>query len=212
MTLPKPTSKAKKSALSQDNAAPAMLKKWLSISESQICALEVLCAQLPEVKDLLETNMTGVSEKFIEMAAEFEKYDAIVRDALTKKTADNTSLASLDGMAESIANTLSQVIVDMQFQDRVSQNLVITINVLNATSQYLQDEIDMTISNLNRTKERADLDADFARNLIALLTLGELQHKFVNHLLTHGYISTPGEIGYDPGTAEQQQSGDVDLF
>lgn len=246
-----------KSSVSLTGALPDtakdLLKKWLSVSESQICAIEVLCAQIPEVRVLLENNMTGISEKFIQMAADFEKYDNSIKEMLqfvsegtslekslqdikgllikaeesSAQTAqamealdtlisntrkNNAVLSDIHELADNITEHLSQIIIEMQFQDRVSQNLVITVNVLDAMIKYLQEEIDGTISNLDKNHEHAKLDENFARKLIALLTLGELQHKFVNHLVTHGYITTPEDIGYDPGSAANQNSGDIDLF
>lgn len=244
----------------QDNIPKArdLLKKWLSVSESQICSLEVLCSQVPEVQTLLETNMTEISESFVNTASNFEMYTEAVKQVIyvsdelgynhttmslenalkdvrsTIKSEDNTlalekidnliastqehhaamikASETIDGLADDITQNMGQVIIGMQFQDRVSQNLVIVTNVLNAIIKYLQDEIDVTISNLDRRNERAELDQTFARSLLAFLTLGELQHKFVDHLVTHGYIQDPSDIGYDPGTSEQQDTGEIDLF
>lgn len=243
-----------------DPRAVALLKHWLSVSESQICSLEVLCAQVPEVSKLLETSMCDISERFVAMASDFEQYaahtktlaeslnfsrtksleldlEAALQDvALSLDTSSvevtkskieqliiasqekNKAIKDAEGIIEEFGRTIqeaiSRIIVDMQFQDRVSQNLVIVVNVLNAIITYLQEEIDTTITSLDKRNERAGLDKDFAQKLMKLLTLGELQHRFMDHLVTHHYISDYAELGYDPNAHPDRKAGEdnVDLF
>lgn len=235
-----------------DPQATALLKNWLSVSESQTCALEVLCAQIPLVSKLLETSMCDISERFVAMASDFEQYanhttqalseptgstleqklqdalqtlhngqtkeaeaklEQIIYDSNQQSQALNESRTTIEEFGRTINEAISRIIVDMQFQDRVSQNLVIVTNVLNAVIRYLQGEIDDTISNFNERNDRADLDKDFAQQLLKLLTLGELQHKFMDHLVTHHYISDYAELGYDPNAHPTKKDDDnIDLF
>lgn len=181
--------------------ATGLLKHWLSVSESQICALEVLRTQLPEVDALLNDSFTDISGRFVQLAEDFQQY----------KTMDQTSEAA-QALSAEISQTIGGIITGMQFQDRVSQNLVITVNVLNAIVAYLQEEIDETISELDEQKQRAKLDEDFARELIGLLNLGELQHKFVHHLVEHGYITDPAQLGISPDKAQREDDDNIDLF
>lgn len=250
-----PTSAPKsqgKERLAIDPRVIMLLKNWLSASESQICSLEVLCNQIPEVHTLLETSMCDISERFVAMAADFERYSEYAKESIgtydthnlsvleevlatfkdnpnpaaqekiealitsSKKEEEKTkqSVKVISESTASINNTISSIIVDMQFQDRVSQNLVIVVNVLNAIIAYLQDEINETTESFDEYNERADLDRDFAQKLLKLLTLGELQHKFMDHLLTHKYISSFAELGYDPNAHPEQKKDDdnIDLF
>lgn len=168
-----------------------LLKNWLSVTESQICALEVLRSQLPEVKQLMEHNIEDVSGAFSDIAAHVGNQDT----------------------TGTLADALARAIMGLQFQDRVSQNLVITINVLNAVIEYLQREIDDTASALDRAHERSRLDMDFAKHLMGLLNLGDLQRKFVHHLLEHGYIENPAALGLSPDVPEKKRADDdIDLF
>lgn len=198
---------AKKAADSPfDPRATSLLRKWLSVSESQSCSLEVLCAQIPEVSKLLENSMCSISERFVAMAADFERYAEEVK-------AGEKHTANLEEFEHNISGAISSIIVDMQFQDRVSQNLVIVTNVLNAIIVYLQDEINETTANLDERNERAELDKEFAMKLLKFLTLGELQHKFMDHLLTHHYINDYADLGYDPNAhPDRKKEDDIDLF
>lgn len=201
-----PATLSKKSTLGIDSLdSHTLLRKWLSVSESQVCSLEVLCAQIPEVSKLLETSMCSISERFVAMAADFERYAESVKQG--QKGAD------IEAFEHAITGAISTIIVDMQFQDRVSQNLVIVTNVLNAIIGYLQEEINDTALSLNAHNERAELDKEFAQKLLKFLTLGELQHKFVDHLLTHHYINDYAELGYDPNAHPDKKGDDnIDLF
>ncbi|MCC7260533.1 MAG: hypothetical protein IT567_05830 [Alphaproteobacteria bacterium] len=168
-----------------------LLKNWLSVTESQICALEVLRAQLPEVKQLMEHNIESVSDAFSSIAAQLGD----------------------GGASGPLADALGRAIMGLQFQDRVSQNLVITINILHAVIEYLQREVDETASALDRAHERSKLDMDFAKHLMGLLNLGDLQRKFVHHLLEHGYIENPAALGLSPDTPDRKKANDdIDLF
>lgn len=225
--------------------AIGLLQNWLSVSESQICVLEVLRAQLPEVQELLETNFADISENFLTLASNIDTFQALtlpkedspsaidtldeiesllnspdqarekilfLKEQEQKKLADATRATDI---AKEIKSAISGIIVGMQFQDRASQNLVITINVVSEIVTYLQTEIDQTIANLDKAHEPVTLDKEFARRLMSLLKLGELQQKFIQHLLSHQYIETAEEIGMQPGssTADHNEDDDgIDLF
>lgn len=47
-----------------------LLKRWLSVAESQICALEVLSSQLPKLNQILGENMMSLSVSFNILASE----------------------------------------------------------------------------------------------------------------------------------------------
>ncbi len=240
-----------------------LLKKWLSVAESQICSLEVLSAQLPEVSQRMESDMEEITQTFVHMASDIRAYDESVKQirniadsAEPDETAEETLtqglealktllaeegaavspavLKKIDGLidrsthhaeetsaalevaakvSEEISNSLSKIIMAMQFQDWVAQNLVITVNVLNANITYLKEEIDVTIKALDKVEQHARLDPIFAKTLVEHFKLGELQRKFVDHLITHEYIKDGAEIGFNPLAAVKNDDEDgVDLF
>ncbi len=195
-----------------------LLKDWLSVAESQICALEVLAAQIPKVDKLLEDNVKSLSTHFGDMTTCVEQQKEQF-EQLRNMAANSPSVAAtvekLDAILQKINEAISGVIVSMQFQDRTSQNLVITTNVMKAMATYLKTEIDNTLNNFEHCcmttgqPEKVKLDQEFAKQMILHLKLGELQNNFVKHLLEHGYIEDPADIGH---VMSNKSDDEVELF
>lgn len=183
-----------------------LLKKWLSVSESQVCALETLRNQLPEVNTLLADSFDNISQKFVTLAGNMQKIEAA--------SSDGNAPEEIRSLTSESRQMIQSLIVDLQFQDRVSQNLVITMNVLNAVIRYLEEETDLTIEALNHENEKAELDRKFAQNLLGLLNLGELQGKFIQHLVDHQYIDSPEALSCQAVTLSESKEtdDDVELF
>ncbi len=187
-----------------------LLRRWLSISESQICALEVLAAHLPEVNDLLDGSFSEISQNFVEVSGQLDCYRKKVEImAARDQSAEGEEALA---MAHDISQRVGKLIVSLQFQDRVSQNMVITVNVMRAIVEYLQAEIKVTAGSLLQAETGSVLDVEFAEKLIALLNLGELKQRFVEHLLAHGYITDAAEVGYNSGEYADCTDDDIDLF
>ncbi len=201
-----------------------LLKRWLSVAESQMCALEVLCTQLPKVNALLETNMMDLSTSFTVLASQAQdqarNVAAVVAAAKQMqndagKAAAEQELARAQSVAEISAEKMiaavSQAIIGMQFQDRVSQNLVIAQHVSLGIVGYLQTVLDETRACL-KTDGEAVLDMAFAQRMAKYLTLGELQRQFIDHLVEHGYISDGSQLGFSGQDEGKSEQGDVELF
>src|SRR5690606_21395472 len=103
------------------------------------------------------------------------------------KELTGTTTKSLDVVVET-NKKIGQIVVDMQFQDRVSQNIIITINIINAIVEYLDQELAHSLPNVTKEERKKLLDIGFARNILEQFRLGQLQQSFVNHLVNHGYI------------------------
>lgn len=115
-------------------------------------------------------------------------------------------------MAE-IAGEISQIIVSMQFQDRVSQNIVITVNIMREIVNYLDKEIGNTLPTISREERKGLLDKEFAKKLLTEFRLGELQRSFLDHLIKQGYIESAAEIGFDDNIDHDKSADDdVELF
>jgi len=112
------------------------------------------------------------------------------------------------------SNKISNIVVGMQFQDRVSQNIVITVNILKTIVEYLDKEIGDALPNISREERRKLLDRDFALQILDKLRLGELQLSFVNHLIDHGYIKDAAEVGFSIEAHQKNDDSDddIDLF
>lgn len=108
---------------------------------------------------------------------------------------------------------LSEIVVGMQFQDRVSQNIMITINVMQAIVDYLNREVENSLPNITREDRKKLLNIDFAKQLIKTLRLGELQLSFVNHLIERGYIQKSSEVDFCiEDHIKKEDDDNIDLF
>lgn len=122
---------------------------------------------------------------------------------------------ALDSSQVSLSNMLAAVssgIVGMQFQDRVSQNLVIAENVSNEMMIYLAEIMDKTIADVHEDHldDKIAIDKDFAKRIVAYFTLGELQKKFVGNLMSCGHLDDPAEIGVV--SLESDDADEIELF
>lgn len=228
-----------------------LLKRWLSVAESQACALEVLGNQIPKINTLLEENMIAISKSFNVLAGEAQdqaKNIAMVVVAATemeiggKTTSVREAIMNLGNGAGDVAQEIKDIksaiaqqekkldealkvsqvsynkmlgavtsaIVGMQFQDRVSQNLKIAENVSKEIVRYLKETVGKTSSALGDGASGV-LDTEFAKRLASLLTLGELQRQFADHLLAQGYIQNVEQVGIKP-EAKEQGADEVELF
>ncbi len=227
-------------------AEESALTKWLRVAESQICSLEILSKQFPEVNARLKADMERISNSFVDMASNIKKYresvqniikltgslkggnkpsafqktlqeikdtlndaEAYSPEEIIKKIDDMVKTSNAQGkeiqaiaekaekQSQEISAALSQGIVGMQFQDWVSQNLVIAVDVLAINILYLKEQIEASSSALEVVHESVVLDKEFAKKLIAQFSLGKLQQDFIEHLLDKGYIEDPSELNYD---------------
>ncbi len=234
------------------------LRRWLSVAESQLCAMEVLTGQVPKVNELLEGSMHDLGESFNTMA-EHARLQPTHLEALTaladsvehqdeacsieelfvqfsegkvsldeaksalkqRSQAIDSAIKEATLSSEKLLGAVSMAIVGMQFQDRVSQNLVIVVRVLDAVREYLQRCISATIHQLHLDDEKAHeasevLDRDFAMQVLQLFTLGELQQKFVTLLIEKGYIDDASQLGVTQDNAAEgagaDDDDDIELF
>lgn len=196
----------------------ALLKEWLSISESQICSTEVLADQLPRVNDLLETSMNDISSRFSKIASHSAKLRQNLNNII--KEIDNNNLGNTlhnliteaeNNELQQINNEIGKIVTGMQFQDRVSQNILITINIMKTIADYLDKEFENSVPNISKDERKKLINKDFAKELLEKFRLGELQHAFVDHLVSHGYIETAEEIGFTD-IESAKKDDDIELF
>ena len=193
-----------------------LLGQWLSIAESQTCALEVLSEQMPQINKLLETDMTNLSEHFSKLSQILGDQKALVESLSENNNPNLQSVVNkFDERYKAAMDCIAKITIAMQFQDRVSQNIVICTDVMKVIAGNTLDAIETTLNNFEHAfkqtekRKRVELDIDFAKKVIEKLWLGELRNKFVNHLVQHGYIASPEQIGHK---ITKQETDDVDLF
>lgn len=165
---------------------------WAAVAEPQLCVIEALGIQLARVNTLLETSFNDLSTQFVHMAEDVAK--------LRHAEGENR-----EALLETVERTLAKSIMSMQFQDRVSQNLVITMDVLRALASELESEL----ASANRP---ARIDADAARELYHFLRLGEVRAEFLEAMTRRGFISGPQDLGVSGNDVPQGGEEDVELF
>lgn len=171
-------------------------QRWASLAEPQLCVMEALTAQLSRVNCLLEGSFNDLSSQFVEMA----------EDVKTLRTLTGASAGSeAETTAQRIEKTLAQSIMSMQFQDRVSQNLVITMNVLGALASELETA-------LATGRSASPVDHEATLELYHFLRLGEIKEEFLASLTRRGFIRSPEELGISGAETPKAGDDDIELF
>lgn len=165
---------------------------WASVAEPQLCVMEALTEQLTRVNALLEGSFNDLSAQFVQMADDFRTFRA--------STGEEAEV-----LGQRIEKTLAQSIMSMQFQDRVSQNLVITMDVLRVLAAELEAE-------LSGTRKTAEIDCHAARELYHFLRLGEIRQEYLDALMRRGFIRSPEELGISGAETPRPGDDDIELF
>jgi hypothetical protein len=183
-------------------SAEELLQRRLNLSEVQISVLSALARQLPDVNSLMENSVSDLSEIFVGIS-----------DDVT--TLQKQLALQGDGAKDALATTsmlyekLGRVITGMQFQDRVSQNFVIAINVIREVcaelNQYSSD-IRSTIGHGEVTP-----DGDSITMFLEILKLGEVKQLFLDFLKERGHHAVVESVGggYHGHVADED---DIELF
>lgn len=181
-----------------DAAALSHTQRLIGVEHGAIYAL---AKQLPEVNALLEDSFEQLSATFMQIAAQINAY----RDKVAAQKLPPDACAELNALGGDITAGITKVVMGLQFQDRVSQNLVITINVLGD----LLDEWPQGESSDAR-------DLAFARSVLEKMKLGEFRQRYLDYLLQHGLIDSAESLGLSEAPHAQrsgtEDDGDIDLF
>ncbi len=155
------------------------------------------------LQEIISSNQQDLQNKLKEISARIKEKEAHLK----------TQLQNTQNSVENNASTIGQIVVGMQFQDRVSQNIMITINILKTISSFLEKELSKAIPEVSKDERKKLLNREFAMELLEKFRLGELQNAFANHLVNHGYINDTNEIGFKATDhVKQADSDDVELF
>lgn len=159
---------------------------------------EAMVTQLTQVNELMDSSCTSLSAEFISIANNVQQAQGAISDAKPE------SLAHAQELLSQVARSVSQVILHMQFQDRVSQNLVIAMNLMRLVSEHTNAMANGSASKANPTALVPYMD---------LMKLGEIKQKFVAELIARGLITDGAEVGY---TSQAEGAGsaddDIELF
>lgn len=174
----------------------------LSLSDAQLrtieTALHTISTHLPEVNALLETSFASISDQFMQVASLLAEYGALAE----KENATEADKANRAHVFSNMTSLVTKTIVDMQFQDRVSQNLVITINIAQQIAEQLQE----------RLAHGTQLDTKMTQQLVYLLNLGEIKEKFITYAQSTGAMEDPAEYGIRDAHVAAKDDDDIELF
>lgn len=162
---------------------------------------EVMSKVTPDINNLLETNMISIAESFTKIAESGRKLQEEVKTAQENQSSEVNIELLKEGL-DNINSHVSQAIIGMQFQDRLSQNLVILKDVSCEVRNYINSTLE--------AQGGRELDVDFAKSILALIKLGEIRDIYINDMVSHGYIKGPEDLDYE--VAEAESDLDIELF
>ncbi len=167
------------------------------------CILDALGSQLIGVNDLIEGSFGNISTEFVELTGQIDEQRALL-DRLQQSPSDTDALQALQAIVSDMSSNVTHILMGMQFQDRVSQNLVIVMNILALLSERQKYHLDTM---------PAETNLEMAKEILALLKLGEIREVYVQHLLDRGYIHNVQELGLEeaPDT-HAGEDDDIELF
>jgi hypothetical protein len=170
----------------QATASPPKLSPDLGRHATAHAALHTLAKHLEEVNALLETSFEQISELFLTISGKIATLKDIADESERARTCDE------------INALVMQSITDMQFQDRVSQNIVIARNVMNHAAEELQVTDDVPLNS-----ERKEV-------MLHLLNLGDIRQKFLAYCIERGFV--PKEEAMPEQRQQTDDDDDIELF
>lgn len=142
-----------------------------------------------------------------------DKIDAIMEAMLsqgeeTRSVMQETAIAS-----RNTSEVISRMIVGMQFQDRTTQNMQNSVEVLQRMTESLQHLRQETLHTLKTDETTVVLDIGFIRDVLQHVTLSDLKHAFIDHLIGKGYVKDAEALGVSVGNVAVVHSDeDIELF
>ena len=162
--------------------------------------LTVIEDVVPKLNNLVEQNILTISDSFSKIAA--------TSKTMAKHLAQTPEAKPL---MDEIEKNVAMAIMGMQFQDRLSQNLVIIKNISETLNSTFKSAI-----NLQQSKNTSGNDAiniDLGKKILENLKLGEVREIYIDFLSKSGLIKDPSILGYKAATEEaNKQEDDVELF
>ena len=149
-------------------------------------ALHTLANHLNEVNSLLEGSFENISELFLEISSKLSN----IKDIEDEETRNR--------LCDEVNALVMQSITDMQFQDRVSQNIVIARNVMNHAAEELQVTNDVPLN-----EERKEV-------MLHLLNLGDIRQKFLAYCIERGFV--PADESMPEQRQQTDDDDDIELF
>lgn len=166
---------------------------------------------LPNVNKLLEDNILLIGQSFSKIAQDTKDIQSLVddfdKDAISSE--DSDKINSLEFKLSEISQSVNQAIVGMQFQDRVSQNLVIAQDISKVLFESITKELELDELGKATSHQKAIL-----KNILEKIKLGEIKKEFVDFLIRHKFVESGEEIGYfeNKSTSSMDLEDEIELF
>lgn len=168
---------------------------------SAAAVVEVMAKVTPDVNHLLESNMVKISESFTKIAESARKLQEDI--GVTEASSFAAKKPDFKDAVDDINKNIMEVIVGMQFQDRLSQNLVILKDI----SEETRSNISANLSSLPK-----QVDKESLKSLLALIKLGEVRDVFIEYLTKNGFISGPEYLDYNTVDKSSSENDEIELF
>jgi methyl-accepting chemotaxis protein len=135
-----------------------------------------------------------------------QKIDDIMRNILTQNDVliDNLNMSS--SIAAKNANDINGVIVDLQFQDKISQHLTNNSDALLVIIKHLLNHLDG-----KDCKMKIDINDEELQEVFSKLKLSELKQNLTNLFLQYDNISNPESV-IAANDSDKSDEDDVELF
>ena len=141
-----------------------------------------------------------------------QKIDGLMGSMRQQSYATSKVLGETAAAAQATSHTISSMIVEMQFQDKATQNIQNVVSSMDTVREsilawrqqalhHLADEVDDVLST-----------DPLASDILVHYTLSELRHKFVHFMVENGYIDNAGLFGSDLDEAPPSDDDDIELF
>lgn len=189
--------------------AEGALPSPVNMSDAHLGVLYALLMQLPNINNLLENSFNDLSSTFVEMSEDIGLIQKYIHEVNLQQP-DSEDAANAQAISQRVGANISKVIVGMQFQDRVSQNLVIAMNVLHEVIAELDRPHHNKVIKDTDVEVRP-LDRDVVNMFVDILKLGEVKQLFLDFLSSRGHADVVAEIGggFHGHVADEE---DIELF
>ncbi len=142
-----------------------------------------------------------------------DKIDAIMEAMLAQGEETRSVMQETAVASRHTSDVISRMIVGMQFQDRTTQNVQNTVDVLQCLTDSLQKMREETLHMLKSDEHVVVLDIGFIRDILQYVTLSDLKHAFIDHLVEKGYVKNADALGVNVGNVAATHSDeDIELF
>jgi methyl-accepting chemotaxis protein len=148
-----------------------------------------------------------------------EKIDSILASMSNQsENMQNEMEAQAQGSKE-ISNTISGLVIEMQFADRACQYMHNLKDVISIMMEQLEMHKEHTLGLSDTEINNSDIDKELIDRILSTLTLSQLKTEFLKYLSVEGYIDEKyleenggGKTDQTGNTAENDDEDDIELF